>query len=253
MTTSLNSQVAVITGGLGGIGSAIALELARRGADIAVCDLSTQNAEPLLSAVRAINRRGRCDQVDVTDASAVRAWLATVTDDLGMATLIVANAATANAPALGVLEPQDWRRDLAVNLDGALYVAMYAARALVAVRRTGRIVFVGSWAATQVHPAIPAYCVSKAAVRMLMRCMATEYAPYGILVNEVAPGYVNSGLGAVGVEEEQILSRQIPVGKLASAQDVALQVAWLCDPGNEHVTGTTVLMDGGLSLIGRPP
>jgi glucose 1-dehydrogenase len=152
-----------------------------------------------------------------------------------------------------VLEPQDWRRDLAVNLDGALYVAMYAARALVAVRRTGRIVFVGSWAATQVHPAIPAYCVSKAAVRMLMRCMATEYAPYGILVNEVAPGYVNSGLGAVGVEEEQILSRQIPVGKLASAQDVALQVAWLCDPGNEHVTGTTVLMDGGLSLIGRPP
>jgi NAD(P)-dependent dehydrogenase (short-subunit alcohol dehydrogenase family) len=245
--------VAVITGGLGGIGRAIAVELARRGADIAVCDIRTAGAEVLIEAVAAERQRCRVDELDVTDPGAVRAWLTAVGSDLGLPTLIIPNAATADAGALGTLEPEHWRRELAVNLDSALYVAMLAARDLICAQRPGRIVFIGSWAASQVHPAIPTYCVAKAGLRMLMRCMSLEYASHAILVNEVAPGYVNAGLGAVGPEEAAALNRQVPLGEMAVAQDVALQVAYLCDPQNRHMTGSTVLMDGGLSLLGRPP
>ena len=249
----MTAPVAVITGGLGGIGSAIAVELARRGADIAVCDLQTRHADALKAAVAAEKRRCRVDELDVTDPAAVQAWLTAVGGDLGLPTWIIPNAATANAGGLSELEPRQWRRELAVNLDSAMYVAAFAARALIAAQSAGRIVFVGSWAATQVHPAIPTYCVAKAGLRMLMRCMALEYAPHGILVNEVAPGYVNAGLGAVGPEEAAVLNREVPIGVMATAEDVALQVAHLCDPRNRHMTGTTLLMDGGLSLHGKPP
>jgi NAD(P)-dependent dehydrogenase (short-subunit alcohol dehydrogenase family) len=243
----------VITGGLGGIGRAIAIELARRGADIAVCDIRTDGAHTLIEAVTAERRRCRVDELDVTNCDAVRAWLTAVGSDLGLPTLIIPNAATANAGGLGTLDPEHWRRELAVNLDSALYVALLAARDLISAQCPGRIVFIGSWAATQVHPAIPTYCVAKAGLRMLMRCMALEYAAHGILVNEVAPGYVNAGLGAVGPEEAVALNREVPIGEMAVAEDVALQVAHLCDPGNGHMTGSTILMDGGLSLVGRPP
>jgi NAD(P)-dependent dehydrogenase (short-subunit alcohol dehydrogenase family) len=253
VTRPLQSQVAVITGGLGGIGRAIAVELAGRGADIAVCDIKTDGAQVLIEAVEAQGRRCRVDRVDVTDPVAVRAWLTAVGSYLGLPTLIVPNAATADAGALSALEPEQWRRELAVNLDSALYVAMLAARDLIAAQCPGRIVFIGSWAASQVHPAIPTYCVAKAGLRMLMRCMALEYASHGILVNEVAPGYVNAGLGAVGPEQAVVLNHEVPIREMAVAEDVALQVAHLCDPQNRHMTGSTVLMDGGLSLLGRPP
>ena len=253
MTRPLHSQVAVITGGLGGIGRAIAVELARRGADIAVCDIKADGAPSFIESIEAQGRRCRVDQVDVTDPIAVRAWLTAVGNDLGLPTLIVPNAATANAGSLSTLEPEQWRRELAVNLDGALYVAMLAARDLISAQCPGRIVCIGSWAASQVHPAIPTYCVAKAGLRMMMRCMALEYASHGILVNEVAPGYVNAGLGSVGPQEAVALNHEVPTGEMAVAEDVALQVANLCDPRNRHMTGSTVLMDGGLSLLGRPP
>ncbi len=132
-------------------------------------------------------------------------------------------------------------------------MAHASARNLLRRKKPGRIVFIGSWAAHAPHAHIPAYCVAKAGLRMLCQCMGLEFAPNNILVNEVAPGYVDAGLSGKVFAREPKLRRtamnSVPIGKLISAVDVALQVAHLCDPSNQHMTGTVTVMDGGLSLL----
>jgi glucose 1-dehydrogenase len=117
----------------------------------------------------------------------------------------------------------------------------------------GRVVFVGSWAGTKVHQHIPAYSVSKAGLNMLCKCMALELAPHQILVNEIAPGYVAAGLtGRIWKDlpgEEEKSTRLVPIRAVMSAQEVAAQIVYLCHPANKHMTGSTLLMDGGLSLL----
>ncbi len=251
----LEGQVAIISGGAGDIGRAIAIELARRGADIAVGDIvDAQQAHALLTQIRALRRRARYDCVDVSDAAAVAAWVDAVEQELGVPTLIIPNAAVVALARFPELTPQIWQRELAVNLNGAFHLAHAAAMHLVQRGKPGRVVFVGSWAAHVVHTTIPAYCVSKAGMRMLCRCMAAELAQHGILVNEIAPGYVDAGLSGRIFDQTPGLrerSREaVPVKALIEPHEVAEQVAYLCDPANRHITGSTLLMDGGLSLFG---
>lgn len=255
MSQELEKQVALISGGLGDIGRAIGVELARRGADVALGDvLDPSMAGPAIEEIRGLGRRGRYDRADVSDATAVQAWIEAVERDLGTPTLIIPNAAIVHYMPLPQLTPEHWRKELSVNLDGAFYLAQAAAMRLVEKKAPGRIVFVGSWAGHAVHPTIPTYCVSKAGLRMLMQCMAAELSPHDILVNEVAPGYVNAGLSGRWFVEHpdsaEAARLTVPVRRLIEPADVARQVAWLCDPENRHTTGATLLMDGGLSLYG---
>ena len=255
MSTTLKGQVAIISGGLGDIGRAIALELARRGAHVAIGDIhDAAQAESLLGSIHARDVRSRYDRVDVSQAEAVHVWVDEVEKDLGLPSLIICNAAVGQDIPLDELKPDQWRRELAVDLDGAFYLAHAATQRLLRHRKRGRVVFIGSWAAHTVQRHIPAYCVSKAGLRMLCKCMAAELSPRGILVNEVAPGYVDAGVSRKYFEEhpgsrERAL-KTVPVLKLIKPEEVAEQVAYLCEPTNRHVTGTTLLLDGGLSLFG---
>lgn len=251
--TTLAGQVAIISGGLGDIGRAIALELARRGADVALGDLfEPGQAEALLAELRSLGRRARYDRVDVADAEAVRTWVENADRDLGTPTLIIPNAAIVQLGGFAELTPERWRHELSVNLDGTFHVAQHATRRLVDRGLPGRVVFIGSWAAHAVHAHIPGYCVAKAGLRMLCRCLAAELAPHDILVNEVAPGWVDAGLTARIFDGNPDMRGRaldvIPVRRMIEPEEVAVQVAHLCDPANRHITGTTLLMDGGLSL-----
>jgi NAD(P)-dependent dehydrogenase (short-subunit alcohol dehydrogenase family) len=169
-----------------------------------------------------------------------------------MPTLIVPNAAIVTLSTLETITPEDWRRHLDVNLTGAFFMAQEGARRLVAAKSPGRIVFLGSWVAERADPKIIPYCVSKAGLRMLMKEMAKVLAPRDILVNEVAPGFVDAGVSAQVFREmpgrREAATAQVPVGRLITADEVALQVAHLCDPSNRHMTGSVLLMDGGNSL-----
>ena len=256
MKPDLNHQIAILSGGLGDIGRAIALELARLGANVAVGDvLPRAKAAALLGDLRALGRRARYDRVDVADAAAVRGWVRTVETDLGTPTLVIPNAAVVTLADSRTITPEAWRRELRINLDGAFHLAQAGALRLLARRKPGRIVFVGSWAADRPHPQIVAYSTAKAGLRMLCRCMALELAPHGVLVNEVAPGYVDAGLTAqifrMKPSRRGKALRQVPIRKLIAPEDVAFEVAHLCDPRNRHMTGSTLLMDGGLSLKSR--
>jgi glucose 1-dehydrogenase len=254
MDRTLQNKVAVISGGLGDIGRAIALELARRGADVAIGDVRDESAaRGLADQLRGLNVRSRYDAVDVASAEQVTAWIATVERDLGVPTLIIPNAATVTLAGVRDVTAEQWSKELRVNLDGAFHLAQAGALRMLAHKKPGRIVFVGSWAAHAPHSNITAYCVAKAGLRMLCKCMAADLAPDGILVNEVAPGYVDAGLSAQiwaknpGAKEGA--ANRVPTGQLIDADDVAAQVAHLCEPANRHMTGSVLLMDGGLSLV----
>lgn len=249
----LHGQVALISGGLGDIGRAIALELASRGADVAVGDvLDDSKAAGLLDALRSKGVRARYDRVDVSDATAVRKWIDGVERELGIPSLIVPNAAIVAVSDVRSVTPEDWARHMRINLDGSFFMAQFAALKLSAAKKPGRIVIIGSWAGHAPHLKIPAYCASKAALRMGMKCLALEFAKDNILINEVAPGFVDAGLSGRLFDQNpgsrEMAAQKVPVKRLITAQEVALQVAWLCDPANVHMTGTVVLMDGGLSL-----
>lgn len=251
---NLTGQTAIISGGLGDIGEAIARELAGRGADVALSGRREPGeANELLAELEALGVRARYDRVDVCDPRQIEAWVESVTVEWSRPpSLIVPNAATVTVSSIGEIAADRWQQEIAVNLHGAFYMAQAAGRRLVEAGLPGRIVFVGSWAGHAPHPRIPAYCVAKAGMRMLCQCMALEWAPHGILVNEIAPGYVDAGLSGKlfrqhpGRREEA--RARVPVGELIASEEVAVQVAHLCDPANRHITGATLLMDGGLSL-----
>ena len=253
MNEFLKNQTAIISGGLGDIGRAIALEMARQGAHVAIGDVRPpDDATDFLPTISDFGVRCHYDRVDVSDADAVRDWVMAVESDLGVPTLIIPNAAIVTLANIREVTPEQWSRELRVNLDGAFHLAQAAALRLLHHGCQGRIVFLGSWAAHAPHAHIPAYCAAKAGLRMLCKCMALELAPHGILVNEVAPGYVDAGLSKQIWDQHPELREQaiqrVPVQKLITPQEVARQVVALCHPENQHVTGSVLLMDGGLSL-----
>lgn len=252
--SDLSGQIAIVSGGAGDIGSAIGREFARLGADIALGDIrEPSEVDGLLAELQRRGRRIRYDVVDVADADAVERWVSTVEAELGVPSLIIPNAAVVTLKPLAELSTGEWDRDLRINLNGAFYMAQACAVRLLRSGLTGRIVFVGSWAAHAVHTRLPAYCVAKAGLRMLSKCMALELAPHGILVNELAPGYVDAGLSGrifdAQPELRESSRRIVPTRSLIAADEVARQAAFLCDPDNRHMTGSVLLMDGGLSLI----
>lgn len=247
-------HTAIISGGIGDIGFATALEFALRGANVALGGIEPEpEASEFVDRIKEHGVRCSYHQVDVSDAVQVGDWITNVEKTLGTPALIIANAAIVTLAGIHEITPEQWSRELRVNLDGAFYLTQFATARLRKKKLSGRVVFVGSWAGTTVHQHIPAYSVSKAGMNMLCKCMALELAPHNILVNEIAPGYVAAGLsGRIWKDNpgqfEQSLEK-VPTKKIMTAKSVADQIIYLCHPENEHLTGMTLLMDGGLSLL----
>lgn len=244
----------IISGGLGDIGRAIAILFAKAGANIAIGDIQPESdAGEFISMLKQYPVAAIYHRVDVADAEAVRKWVNEVEQEIGVPDIVIVNAATATFVPIHEMTVEQWNSELSVNLDGAFYLAQSAAARLLQHKLPGRIVFMGSWAAHAVHPNIPAYSVSKAGIRMLCKCLALELAPHQILVNELAPGYVDAGLSGKIFKEQpgakDEARNKVPIKKIMSAEDVAHQVLFLCNPANKHITGSTLLMDGGLSLL----
>jgi glucose 1-dehydrogenase len=248
----LAGRTAIISGGLGSLGRAIAREAACAGADIAIGDiLKPEESQESLEELRRTGRRAVYDEVDVSDPRAVEAWIGRVEKALDTPDVIIPNAAVVTAHDIRSISPEQWLLEMDVNLNGVFYLARGAANRLLALGRPGHIVMLGSWAGHAPHPDIPAYCVSKAGLRMLCRCLALNLAPAGILVNEVAPGFVSAGLSRTFHVQPQLkeqAERWVPAHRLIEPKEVAAQVIQLCDKSNRNITGTVVVIDGGLSL-----
>ena len=236
-----------MSGGLGDIGQALARAFKKEGADLALADLPGASVE----------MEDYYSGLDVADAEAVEVWFDGVVRHFGRPpNIIIPNAAISTIKRYSEVSPAEWKREIDVNLNGAFYFAHAGATRLLRESRPGRIVFLGSWAGHAPHVNLPAYSVAKAGLRMMMKTLALELAPRGILVNEVAPGYVDAGLsGRIFAEKPDVREAarsRVPNRQLISADDVARQALYLCSEDARHITGTTLLQDGGLSLLQGP-
>jgi glucose 1-dehydrogenase len=256
MSKTWDNKVVLISGGLGDIALSTALAFGREGARVALSDIrSDEAAGARLEQLRSESISFLYHPVDIGDGAAVSRWVAAVDQAWGRIDVAVVNAATVTQKSIADITAAEWQAEVQVDLNGAFFLAQQAAIYFSSHQTKGNIVFLGSWAAHAVHPHIPAYSVAKAGIRMLCQCMALEFAAQGIRVNEIAPGYVNAGLSKEVWNQQPALAEtaraRVPLGRLIEAGEVADQILWLCREENRHVTGSCLLMDGGLSLL-RP-
>jgi NAD(P)-dependent dehydrogenase (short-subunit alcohol dehydrogenase family) len=270
--------VALVTGAARprGIGRATAMRLAAGGADVACLDIAkpyeeapthgTATADDLDSVVAeitALGRRAVAVRADVSDADQVEAAVAKATETLGTITA-VANVAGGSGVGFGVgpllaVEPAEFRRVLDVNLVGTWLVSKACASRMVAAGAPGRICNVSSQAGKKAFPMLGAYCAAKAGVILLTQTMAAELGPSQISVNAVCPGTVDTDLvnpngmfemmvgGAEGMKE--FIQREIPLGRLQTAEEIAAAICWLLSEDAAAVTGEAVNTSAGQTMV----
>ena len=248
---TLEGRRVVVTGGSRGIGRAIVLACVREGAAVAFTYASNAAAaEETLAAAGALGRTCVGFQSDVADAEAVARAFQDAKAALGGAPdVLVNNAAVTHDGMLMLTSDAAWDRVLATNLKGAFLCSKAALRGMIATK-WGRIVNVVSPAAFLGKEGAAAYAASKGGLVAMTKTLAREVARYGITVNAVSPGLVETDLiaGMAPAQRDAAESR-IPLGRLATAEEVAAAVLHLLSPTSAYVTGTTLHVDGGLTML----
>ena len=247
----LQGKKAVVTGSGRGIGRAIAVRLAREGADVAINDLDTRGtAQETLSAVEATGRRGFLVQADISRTDDARRLIDEAARQLGALDILVNNAGIEKrAPFVEVTEA-DYDQVLHVNLKGTFFVTQSFVRHLLADRRPGRIINISSVHEEMPFPGFATYCASKGGMQLLTRDLAVELGPYGITVNGIAPGAIATEINRSLLDDKPRVERllgQIPIGRMGKPEEVAAVAAFLASPDADYVTGSTYYVDGGLA------
>jgi 3-oxoacyl-[acyl-carrier protein] reductase len=256
--TDLAGDVAIVTGAAHGIGRAICVELARRGASVWACDVL---ADGLHGTARAAAATGAIQtaQIDVADAARVAAWVTEVEGAAGRVDLLVncagGVAGQVNRPIEAVSDA-DWRRIFAVNLDGAFHFTRAVAPGMKA-RRRGSIVNISSGAGRSYSlTGIQAYASAKAGLIGFSRQTARELGEHGIRVNCVAPGFIRSNPAterqweAMGDAGQRELVESIALRRLGTPEEIARVVAFFASADAAYVTGQTISVDGGRWMLG---
>ena len=252
----LQGEVVYVTGGCGDIGRAICLALARPGMKIVVNDLLPQDAaQPVIDQIQNRGAEAIYYPADVSTRGAVNSMFEAGIRHFGPPDICIGNAAIVEVAPFLELTAESWAQQLNIDLTGCFHVGQAAAHRMVESGKGGRIIFVSSWVQDVPSENIVAYCVAKSGLKMLARCMALELGRYGITVNLVAPGFVDGGLSGRLFQEKPGLReaavRLVPLGYIASPDDVAETILLLCSPGAKYMTGSTLLADGGNSLFLR--
>ena len=241
-------QVALVTGAARGLGRAIALTLANAGADVALGLRDVTADAGLAAEIEALGRRVLPLQMDMTRVEEVRAGVATTVERLGRLDILVNNAGIApENPAAEVLE-DDFDQTLAVNLKGTFFASQAAGRVMMQ-QGYGRIVNIGSQAGAVALPGESVYCMTKAAIAHLTRCLAVEWGPHGITVNAVAPTFVHTPGTAPFLADPahraDVVERIAALHRIGEPMEVAGAVLFLVSPAASLITGEVMLIDGG--------
>lgn len=240
----LNGQRALVTGASRGIGAAIALALAEKGADVAITyERSSERAAEVVRAIEAKGRRGFAIQADSADAEAVKRSVDQAAQSLGGLDILVNNAGIARGGPLAEQSLADIDALLAVNIRS---VVLASQAAIAHLPESGRIVSIGSCLAERVpFPGITIYSMTKSALLAFTRGLARELGPRGITVNMVHPGPTDTDMNPATGERADGQRALTALGHYGKPEDVAAAVAFLASPGARQITGTGIAVDGG--------
>jgi 2-hydroxycyclohexanecarboxyl-CoA dehydrogenase len=251
----LKGKTALVTGGGRGIGRAIALALARDGADVAVLDILTENAEAVRKEVEVLGVKGLALPADLTRRPEVNRAVEEAIARFGHLDIVVNNAGWDKMELFLDSEEETWDRTIAINFKGALYVCK-AALSHMAARKTGKVINIASDAGRVGSTGEAVYAGTKGAIIAFSKTLAREMARYGITVNVVCPGLTETPLlQAIRGQSEktekviEAITRATPLGRVGRPEEIAEAVAFFASPAADFITGQTLSVSGGLTMV----
>ena len=248
MEKTLDKQIAIVTGASRGIGRAIALELARRGATVIGTATSESGATAITEAFNAAGINGRGAVLDVNDAAAADALIDGTVKEFGALHVLVNNAGITQDQLAMRMKDDDWDAVIDTNLRSVFRLSRAVLRPMMKARG-GRIINITSVVGSSGNAGQANYAAAKAGVAGMTRALAREIGSRGITVNCVAPGFIDTDMTKNLPQEQQTaLKTQIPLGRLGSPEDIAHAVAFLASPQAGYITGTTLHVNGGMYM-----
>jgi NAD(P)-dependent dehydrogenase (short-subunit alcohol dehydrogenase family) len=255
----LSNRVCVVTGGGGGIGRAVAVNLARAGARVAAIDLDERGLERTREQLREIGDGHVVERCDTTSTESITAASGTIEKSLGPCSVLINTAAVLRPGGLDTLSLAEWNAVLSVNLTGYFLCAQIFGRQMRTLGR-GSLVHIASIAGSHAQGRSGAYSVSKAGVVMLSRQLASEWGPLGIRSNVVSPGMVITPMSQAFYDTPGVTERRAavtPARRIGMPQDIAEAVLFLASDRSSYVTGDEITVDGGyvrtlMNLVPRP-
>lgn len=245
----LQNRVAIVTGAAQGIGQAIAKGLANEGAAVVIADLQQEKAQETATSINKDGGRALALPVDVIRPADISAMVDQTVAHFGQIDILINNAGILIVKSFLEMTEADWDRQIDINLKSAFFATQKVAQAMIRANRGGKIVNVASTSAftASTIPTVP-YDISKAGVRMLTMSSAVQLARYGISVNAIAPGTIDTDLARSALEPEKLDKFgkiRIPRGRLGQPQDLVGAVVFLCSDDSDYVLGHTLVVDGG--------
>ena len=249
----LHGQVALVTGGAGGLGRAIAVGMAAAGATVAIADTAIEAAGEILAEIETHGGRGLALPMDVTDANAVQRVVDRLQSEYARIDILVTSHGITKRMPSADLPEAEWDRIIAVNLKGVFLCCQIVGREMLRQGR-GSIINLTSIGGLVALPLSVAYCASKGGVVQLTKSLATSWARQNIQVNAVLPGWIDTDLTRAARREieglhDRVLART-PAGRWGDPKDFAGIAAFLASSASDFVTGTAIPVDGGYSTLG---
>lgn len=247
----LAGKIALVTGSSQGIGRGIAERFAQEGADVVInYNRTPSGAEEVLRNVEAAGCRGLIVKADLANMTDVRTLVATAIEHFGRLDILVNNAGIeTHAPFWEVTE-EDYDRVLNVNLKGVFFATQALVQHLIQTKRPGKIINISSVHEELPFPNFAAYCASKGGLKMLTRNLSVELGQFGITINSIAPGAIETPINTKLLNDPQKLGAlltQIPLARLGKPNDVSGLAVFLASSEADYVTGSTYFVDGGLT------
>jgi 3-oxoacyl-[acyl-carrier protein] reductase len=246
--SSLEGQVAVVTGAGRGIGRAIALKLAEAGADVACVSRTEANSNKVADEVRGLGRKAWAYAVDVADADAVKSMCEALVKETTRVDVLVNNAGVTRDGLLMRMSEADWDIVLSTNLRGAFVMTKALTRTFVK-QRAGRIINIASVIGLMGNAGQANYAASKAGLIGFTKSVARELGGRSVTANAIAPGFIETDMtAALGEDARTELQQRIPLGSLGQAEDIAHAALFLAGPGGRYITGQVLTVDGGMVM-----